>query len=113
MSTVEPGRSKVDVEYVAYAMSVCAHDEARRLALSVEPEVSTKANAESASQSVLREVICAYVRSLREADVPPERVIIRVKEMLAHTPRPQPPVVHDTLKERVVRWSIEEYYRAD
>ncbi len=69
------------------------------------------------STADLERVVRAYVRTLRDADVPPERALMRVKDAVGVsrvTPLPArgaPPSDH--LGDRVVAWFLAEYYRAD
>jgi hypothetical protein len=59
-----------------------------------------------------RGTVSTIVRMLRARPTPPERVLIRVKELLASLPQNERAVM-DSVRERLVRWAIEEYYRAD
>jgi hypothetical protein len=61
---------------------------------------------------LLRASTIVYVEHLRSEGLPPERMLIRVKEVLAEARRDWPvrPVAADAIKEDVVRWSVVAYY---
>lgn len=65
----------------------------------------------------LRAIVCAYVRELKLAGLPPERALMRVKEVVGLTPstlRPGPASLpSDELGRSVVEWFVTEYYRSD
>ena len=69
------------------------------------------------STAELERVIREYVRALREANVPPERALPRVKDLIGGstiTPLPgRGPLPSDRLADHVVAWFVSEYYRAD
>jgi hypothetical protein len=59
-----------------------------------------------------RSSISTVVRMLRVRGVPPERVLISVKEMLASLPQREHDVL-DRVQQKIILWAIEEYYRAE
>ena len=65
----------------------------------------------------LERVVRSYVRALKQADVPPEQALKRVKETVGvSTVTPLPgrgSLPSDQLGDRVVAWFVAEYYRAD
>ncbi len=65
-----------------------------------------------ATPDMVRSAVTRYVRALREASVPPERVLASIKHVLG----PQDPgrsVAPDDWRAMAVRWFIDEYYRPD
>jgi hypothetical protein len=61
----------------------------------------------------LHVAICDFVRALKVAGAPPEGVVVAVKAVASRAGLPHFGVPEDTpLIERIVRWCIEEYYRA-
>lgn len=69
------------------------------------------------SPAELRVLVCAYVRDLKNAGLPPEAALKRVKEVIgvtAVTPIPEKdPLPSDRLASDVVRWFVAEYYRTE
>lgn len=70
----------------------------------------------------LHQLVRAVVDDLKALDWPPERVIVSVKQIAAESGlRPSPQFSRasqslandDALLARIVRWTIEEYYRDD
>ena len=61
----------------------------------------------------LHAAICEFVRALKVGGAPPEAVVVAVKGVASRAGLPHFGVPEDTLLiECVVRWCIEEYYRA-
>ena len=56
--------------------------------------------------------ISTVVRMLRDRAMPPERVLICVKELLASLPQQEHDVM-ESVRQKVILWAIEDYYRAD
>ena len=69
------------------------------------------------STSELERLVRAYVRALKDADIPPEQALTRVKEVVGVstvTPLPERgPLPSDGLADDVIAWFVAEYYRAD
>ena len=74
----------------------------------------------STRERALHDALCAYVRELRAAKVPPERMIVTVKAMANRVGVPNSP--HDDVSgprrrdgfmRVLVGWAITEYYRGD
>ena len=62
----------------------------------------------------LRTAICAFVAVLRARGLPPQTAIVATKRLLeAAGIFPAWVATHRALAERVVRWSIDEYYRPE
>ena len=65
----------------------------------------------------LERIIRAYVRALKDAAVPPEQALKRVKTLVGVptvTPPPTPgPPASERLAKMVMGWFVAEYYRAD
>ena len=70
------------------------------------------ASASDEASSELHAAVCEYVAQLKAQRLPPERVVVAVKQALtrAGLPRYRKPL-DVFLIERAVRWCIEEYYR--
>ena len=69
-------------------------------------------------ETALRAAVCTYVRLLKDANFPPERVLVSVKRLANAGGVPdsndhRPGLQRDTLMERIVDWCIAEYYRGD
>jgi hypothetical protein len=70
--------------------------------------------AEAAARASLRQAVERYARDLRRQGVPPERMIIAVKEVVKRaTASPQPPPEPEYLIPDLVQWSIAAYFSAD
>ena len=69
------------------------------------------------STEELERLVRSYVRALRDADVPPEQALSRVKKVVGAvsvTPIPgRPLTASERLSADVVAWFVAEYYRAD
>ena len=69
------------------------------------------------SSEELERIIRAYVRALKDAAVPPEQALKRVKTLVGVptvTPAPTPgPPASERLAKMVMGWFVAEYYRAD
>ena len=69
------------------------------------------------STTDLERLVRAYVRALKDADVPPEQALKRVKDVVGvSTVTPlagRGPLPSDGLADDVVAWFVAEYYRAD
>ena len=66
-----------------------------------------------ALQAALRSSVTAYVRRLHDQQVPPERMLVLVKEAVRDATTTDTDVLEGrALMESVVRWSIEAYYAA-
>lgn len=65
----------------------------------------------------LEHLVRAYVRALKNADVPPEQALRRVKDVVGvSTVTPLPvsgPLASNRLADDVIAWFVVEYYRAD
>ena len=88
-----------------------ATEAARRLsrALELEPRTGDMAAAP------VREAICDFVAELKGAGVPPERMLVQVKEVIAEARRAHSDRDREADQEflqRVIKWCIDEYYRA-
>ena len=73
---------------------------------------------QSIRERALHDALCAYVRQLKAAHVPPERVIVTVKSIANRGGIPNSrhdgmrgPHRRDGLMRVLVEWSIAEYYR--
>lgn len=67
----------------------------------------------TALRLALRDSVTAYVRRLHDEQVPPERMLVLVKEAVREaTPAGTDVLEGRELMESVVRWSIEAYYAA-
>ena len=67
----------------------------------------------AALRLTLRASVTAYVRRLHDEQVPPERMLVLVKDAVrAATPASADVLEGRELMESVVRWSIEAYYAA-
>ena len=82
--------------------------------------LSSAANDQAIEESALRDAVFAYVRRLREAALPPERVLVTIKGVANRSGVPDsrqddiaPSSVRSGLMRKVVQWSIEAYYRVD
>jgi hypothetical protein len=61
----------------------------------------------------VRDAACDYVRELRERSLPPERVLVHIKEMLRTLPgRDDDDEEQRHLVRQVITWCIEAYYGA-
>jgi len=58
----------------------------------------------------VRRVVNAVVQQYRTLALPPERVLIHLKELLAPFPHEEHDIV-ETVRQRVILWGIEEYYK--
>ena len=69
------------------------------------------------STADLERLVRGYVRALKDANIPPEHALPRVKELVGvSTVTPLPgrgPLPSDRLADQVVAWFVAEYYRAD
>ena len=65
-------------------------------------------------REALREAVTRYVLRLKWTGVPPERVLVLVKTLVADTARSADPPLHEAgaLTHDVVRWSLDAYYAA-
>jgi hypothetical protein len=62
----------------------------------------------------LRDLVCGYVGTLKAEGLPPERVIVAVKAAARDAGLRYGDMLESRLAlDRIVRWSITEYYRAD
>ena len=62
----------------------------------------------------LRTLVCGYVDVLKAAGYPPERVVIAVKAAARDAGLRYSTILESRLAlDRIVRWAIAEYYRAD
>lgn len=89
-----------------------ANEAARRLSrvLQQEPITNPMPSAEA------RVAICDLVRDLKGAGLPPERVLIRVKQVVAGAwseHRSRESDYEQRFLQQLITWCIEEYYRAD
>ena len=57
---------------------------------------------------LLRECTCEWTIATRASGVPPERVIVRLKDILLQR---LAPARHGTISEQAVRWCIVAYYQ--
>ena len=68
-----------------------------------------------ADTDALRSAVCDYVAALRAAGAEPQQMLVAVKRLLERA-RPPGPGTHReeqrALEQQVIRWCIEEYYRA-
>lgn len=78
------------------------------------------ANGDAIEESALRDAVLDYVRTLKAADLPPERVLVTIKGLANRCgipdSRPDEPTSatgRSALMRKLVQWSIETYYRAD
>ena len=72
----------------------------------------TPAENAEAEVATLRASVEAYVRPLRDAGEPPERVLARLKATMDDTPTPdQPHGEREILWKAAVGWGIQEYFR--
>ena len=79
-------------------------------ALSTPPRALRESEA---LRAALRTSVTAYVRRLHDEQVPPQRMIVLVKEAVREaTPAHIDVLERRDLMESVVRWSIEAYYAA-
>lgn len=64
---------------------------------------------------VLRESVCTYAQRQRADGVPAERVVIQLKELMQVSANRARFLDSEqrALVDSVIRWCIEEYYRAD
>lgn len=70
------------------------------------------------STADLRHLVCDYVRALKEAGVPPEQALARLKDVVGLSSttlraRSSGSLAFDELGRSVIEWFIGEYYRAD
>jgi len=63
-------------------------------------------------EAAVRGSISTLVRMLRDRAMPPERVLIHVKELFELLPQHERDVM-ESVRQKVVLWAIEDYYRAD
>jgi hypothetical protein len=62
----------------------------------------------------LRDVVSQFAADARCADVPPERVLIAMKQLVdEHSPGGVSDWWRSVVTDRVVRWAVEGYYRID
>ena len=74
------------------------------------------AMAKGGSSAELERIVRTYVRALKNADVPPEQALKRVKAAVGPTLMTVPERgrrVPDQLADDLVAWFVAEYYRAD
>jgi hypothetical protein len=86
-------------------------DAGQRFALAIE-----QWHRESGSTtSNVRDAACAYVLELKAKSLPPERVLVEIKRMLALVPglSMEDEDAHRHLLQQVITWCIEAYYRTD
>jgi hypothetical protein len=73
--------------------------------------------AKGGTSAELERIVRTYVRALKNADIPPEEALKRVKEVVgapALTTIPRPGRhAPERLADDVVGWFVAEYYRAD
>lgn len=61
--------------------------------------------------ATLRDAICAFVATLRDLGVPPERTLVTVKEVTGSVQAPPPRLDRQReIARLVVVWCVEEYY---
>ena len=76
-----------------------------------------EALATGGSSAELERIVRAYVRSLKNAAIPPEQALRRVKEMVGTATTPTLPGrarnATEQLAHDLVAWFVAEYYRAD
>lgn len=99
--------------------AICAHTEESHSAIAHATELMGGARRPRLDASALRPelvaelraALTAHVRSLRDATVPAERVVVLVKELVRDSTPPNAELsAARALLEEVVRWSIEIYY---
>lgn len=70
--------------------------------------------AESAARAALRRAVERYARDLREAGVPPERMIVAVKSLVRRAAVARDPLTEpERLIPDLVQWSVAAYFAAD
>ena len=82
--------------------------------------LQSAANDDAIEESAVRGAVFAYVRQLRAAALPPERVLVTIKGVANRSGVPDsrhddltPSTGRAGLMRKVVGWSIEAYYRVD
>lgn len=89
------------------AVAVADQDAIRR----VLAQASRTRNYDAAE---LREAVSQFAADARSAEVPPERVLIAVKQLVdEHSPGGVSDWWRSVVTDRVVRWAVEGYYRID
>jgi len=73
--------------------------------------VSGVAQSSNAATSEIRDATCAFVDELKALDVPPERVLVQFKEVIANALGDRRSDEQRQLFEQVITWCIEAYYR--